>query len=330
MKNPREIDEFYNSRLRPVLRRLERQRVTNLILICAYPIYTVALLCLLPLLFHYYDYGPSWFRYLIPIIFLCAALSYWPIELLGGSLRPDFKEHVIAPLIRFYSPDLSYNPIGSVPFDALRESKLVPGHVDIMEGEDLVSGEVNGVKIAFSELQAMRKLDEDKPIPIFHGFFFVAEFTKDFAGVTVSYPSLTARRLIGVFARAGLGREGMGSLMQVGDKPHGTERVTLESPEFEKAFSTYSTDQIEARYILTPSLMDRMLEFRRKADVPVGISFVHSKVFIAFQTRGKMFEPPFFQSLLRPEVAKRCLRELELAIGIVNDLKLNTRIWSKG
>ena len=42
-----------------------------------------------------------------------------------------------------------------------------------------------------------------------------------------------------------------------------TQRVKLEGPVFEKAFEVYSTDQVEARFILTPDFMERLIGLER-------------------------------------------------------------------
>ena len=42
---------------------------------------------------------------------------------------------------------------------------------------------------------------------------------------------------------------------------HG-ELVKLEDPEFEKSFVVYSGNQTEARYILSTSLMRRILDYK--------------------------------------------------------------------
>ena len=42
-------------------------------------------------------------------------------------------------------------------------------------------------------------------------------------------------------------------------------KVELENPVFEKIFNTYSKNQIEARYILSPAMMERILEFRKQS-----------------------------------------------------------------
>ena len=43
--------------------------------------------------------------------------------------------------------------------------------------------------------------------------------------------------------------------------PQKYEPVELENADFEFSYNVYSNDQVEARYILTPKFMERVLEF---------------------------------------------------------------------
>jgi hypothetical protein len=47
--------------------------------------------------------------------------------------------------------------------------------------------------------------------------------------------------------------------------------IRLEDPRFEKEFCVYGEDQVEARYILTPSLMERILAFKNKWNKDVSL-----------------------------------------------------------
>ncbi len=49
--------------------------------------------------------------------------------------------------------------------------------------------------------------------------------------------------------------------------------IEMENPDFEKGFAVYGTDQVEARYILTPAMMGKILDFRTK--VGQDIFFFH-------------------------------------------------------
>jgi hypothetical protein len=150
---------------------------------------------------------------------------------------------------------------------------------------------------------------------MFKGLFFTADFNKKFYGKTVVLPD-TAERLFG----------GLGSMFQKINAPRG-ELIRLEDPEFERLFVVYGDDQIESRYILSTSLMRRIVDFRGRTGKAVMLSFVGSEVFVAIPYKRALFEPSVFSRITGFDVVRECFEDLELALGIVEDLDLNTRIW---
>jgi hypothetical protein len=105
--------------------------------------------------------------------------------------------------------------------------------------------------------------------------------------------------------------------------------VKLEDPEFEREFVVYGNDQIEARYILSTSLMRRILDFKQKTGTKIYLSFTGSKVYVAVPINRNMFEPKYFSSISDFSPILDYYRDLEFSVGIVEDLNLNTRIWTK-
>jgi hypothetical protein len=104
--------------------------------------------------------------------------------------------------------------------------------------------------------------------------------------------------------------------------------VKLENPEFEKYFVVYGDDQIESRYVLSTSLVQRLLDFRRRTCRDVYFSFVASEVFVAVPYRRNLFEPRVFGKITGFKGIREYFADLQLALGIVEDLDLNTRIWA--
>ena len=145
----------------------------------------------------------------------------------------------------------------------------------------------------------------------------MGDFNKHFKGRTVVLPD-TAEKLFG----------GLGKLFQSWNIGRG-ELVKLEDPEFEKEFAVYGNDQVEARYILSTSLMKRIVDFKRKTGKKIFLSFVGSRVFVAVSFRKDLFEPKVFSTVLAFEPIQEYFEDLQLAIGIVDDLNLNLRIWTK-
>ena len=61
----------------------------------------------------------------------------------------------------------------------------------------------------------------------------------------------------------------LGTKLQKMNKGRG-DLVKLENPEFESEFAVYSGDQIESRYILSSSLMERILSFKKQSALDPG------------------------------------------------------------
>ena len=106
------------------------------------------------------------------------------------------------------------------------------------------------------------------------------------------------------------------------------ELVKLEDPRFEKEFVVYSHDQIEARYILTPALMQRIWEYRKKSGKETYFSFVNNRIYVAIEYINDVFEANLYKSLIDFGCIQEYYEDMAHAIGIVEDLNLNTRIWN--
>jgi hypothetical protein len=155
----------------------------------------------------------------------------------------------------------------------------------------------------------------DMEIKIFEGLFLIADFNKDTKGQTYILPD-NAERLLG---RAG---QSIQSLF----KSYG-QLVKLEDTEFEKYFAVYSTDQIEARYILSPSLMQNLLEFRKKGGDDVFASFIDGKMYLGLSNGALIRNINLFR-VVTPDNMTGPFADL-LALKKLIDQSLTTRIWTK-
>jgi len=145
-----------------------------------------------------------------------------------------------------------------------------------------------------------------------------ADFPKHFSGHTVVLPDF-AQRTFGSL---------IGQFLQSANFSR-AQLVKLDNPEFEKFFVVYATDQIEARYILSHSMMQRIVRFRKKVGHEVSISFVEGEVYIAVHYNKDTLEPAIYESLLNYKVAKEYIETLYFALGVVFELQLNKKLWSK-
>jgi len=318
MKTMAEFKKFYESELRDVLEGFEARRVkikTSLLVtvFCA-----LALALTVSLIFM-----------TVPVVVVCAVLAVVVCAVAWGLLTKDFvvqfKNAVISRIVKFYDESLRYAPRKYIPRRKFRSSQIFNHRIDRYRGEDYVAGKIGATEIEFSEVHAEYKTEtrdskgrrHTQWHTIFKGLFFIADFNKHFNGLTVVLPDV-AERLFGFLGKA----------LQSMNFMRG-ELIKLEDPEFEKEFAVYGDDQIEARYVLSTSLMKRIVDFKRKTGKQIYLSFVHSTVCVAVTTGKNMFEPRIFRTLLDFDLAGEYFQDLQLATGIVDELNLNTRIWTK-
>jgi hypothetical protein len=322
MKSIADFQSYYESDLRPVLEALEGKRKSSLRNVGI----AAAIVALIAAIIAGVSLNASGDpqALLFPVIIgaLLIAGAWW---LFTKDFKDEFKNTVIRQIIEYVDPELSYLPKGMVSRGEFQSSTLFKNRIDRYRGEDLVSGKIDRTEIKFSELHAEYKTTTTDSKgrrqthwhTIFKGLFFIADFNKHFQGRTVVLPD-SAEKFLG----------GLGKKLQEWNLNR-DDLVKLEDIEFEKEFVVYSTDQVEARYILSTALMRRILEFKRKMKVPVHIAFVNSDLYMAISIRKNMFEPRILRSILDFEMVRDYLEDVILAVGIVEDMNLNTRIWTK-
>jgi hypothetical protein len=179
--------------------------------------------------------------------------------------------------------------------------------------EACFSGIINQVQLDFAQVDSSYRVGRDTNT-IFKGLFFMADFNKPFNGKTLVMPDF-AEKHFGAF----------GQKLQGMNKFRGN-LIKFEDSEFEKQFVVYGSDQNEAMYILTPSLMQRILEFKNKVNGDIRISFVDSKIFIAIPHKKDIFEPRIYRTVLSFEPIVEYFEQIQLAVGIVEDLCLNANV----
>ena len=214
-----------------------------------------------------------------------------------------------------------YLPGAGIPESVILASVLYP------PGDEYDSGDLVGGKEGSTSFHFARVLSENVEIEtdsdgnetenrttVFSGVWFIADFNKHFHSRTRVVPD-TAERLFG--KRLGRWMQNAGNRGKL---------VELESPEFERMFAVYSDSQQDARYVLSPALMDRLTQLGRK----------HRGLRTAFHDGCIALALPDAPAYLRKTsastaeaLAAALLRSIAPYVSLVSALDLNTRIWTK-
>lgn len=311
MKNLSSLSDFYYSELITPLKKLEedRESLKHRLIIVALIYSAVAFVS---------GYVFKNYPIVLFVYILICGITY---KLMTKDYVKEFKQNIIKPLVSHIDSSLIYLHESFVSEHLFDRSDLFT-KADKYSGNDYVKGKIEDINIEFSDLHAQKKNEskegKNNYTTIFRGLFIVARFNKNFSSKTVVLPD-SAQSFFGDL---------IGTFLQSKNFTRG-ELVKMDDPAFEKEFVVYSNDQIEARYILSHSLMKKILELRHKSNHHIYISFINNHIHIAIYYDKDLFEPSIFNSLLDYKIATEYVGTLHLAVGIVKELKLNQKLWAR-
>ncbi len=103
--------------------------------------------------------------------------------------------------------------------------------------------------------------------------------------------------------------------------------VMLEDPEFNKLYEVRSSDQVEARYLITTAFMTRMINVANKGfGGSVSVSFENGYVHLAVESSKDWFEVPILKPADEISNYKAIVLEIKELMKIIDSLKLEQNI----
>ncbi|MGM8892158.1 DUF3137 domain-containing protein, partial [Psychrobacter sp. 1Y1] len=100
--------------------------------------------------------------------------------------------------------------------------------------------------------------------------------------------------------------------------------VKLEDPIFEKQFDVFSTDQIEARYLLTVTFMERLQALSASFDNKIQCAFYQNKLLIMLGSKDNRFEmASIFKAATFEYEFSQINKEMKQLFAIVDVLQLD-------
>jgi len=322
------FDSFFDKELAPEIEKLAKLRYHLWSKAVNNSIWMIAIVILLMLI------GMFFMRAGPPVLILLIAAIIGSGIIIGINYSSQkkiyngfFKEQVIKKMMYGIDDRLQFRPMLSISLNEYLLSQIFRNRVDRFSGEDLISATIDKTQIKFSELHSEYQTEtrnnqgkrQTQWNTIFKGVFFIADFNKEFQHFTAVLPDYNQQMFGDLFKGFQFGKHGKAKL------------INMDHPAFEKQFKVYAEDAIEAHYLLTPNLMERIVELKEKFDQAIYLSFSHSKLFVAISNSLNLFEAPALWG--NPDfltLVKTYHDYLHNCLEIVNDLNLNVRIWGKG
>jgi hypothetical protein len=235
------------------------------------------------------------------------------------ALNRTYKQIVVMRVVKALGQGMTYSAESRFTKQDFLDMDLYEKRAEKWNAEDEVTGRKNAVTYSILEGKATRTEGSGKSrrvVTIFKGSIVRLDFNKNFLGHTVVVPDAESKILGGLFGESESRRR--------------KDICRLENVDFEKRYSVYSTDQQEARYILTPKMMELIIQ-AQNALPNLRMSFHDKSVFVTIPGSKDRFEVGgLFGGKITPEVACGELVEVvRLAERLVDTLELETRIWTR-
>ncbi|MEM7638752.1 MAG: DUF3137 domain-containing protein [Pseudomonadota bacterium] len=194
-------------------------------------------------------------------------------------------------------------------FDVLKEAKLLPGY-DSRKFEDLIEGDRAETHFSLVECKLTEEQGSGKnrrTVTTFQGLLFHIQYPDRFLGRTL-------------IARQGWWKGFFG------DKS--LQKVDLVAKELEDNFTIYSNDQVEARALLTPDRMERLIALERhfKGGKLRGV-FEGDHLTLALEADDQFEAGSVWKPLVDPDRYISALTEIGLVCDVIDGFL--TREWVK-
>ncbi len=251
------------------------------------------------------DLGVIIFATVTPVM----GLVWWTLNAVRN-YQTSVKEQIYPLIFGFFGDNFLYEHESPISVSSLKASKLIPSY-DTEKSGDYVRGTYKNVAIELLEATMTETQGTGKnrrTVTVFKGLFITLEAPKKFKGKTIV-------------------RKDHGIMNWATNAFNKRERVKLEDPVFEKQFQVFADDQVEARYLLTTSFMDRLLKlvtlFESKG---LQCSFYDSCLLLMIPTEKDYFKgSSIFKPATFVEEINIVLQEMKNLFDIIDILKLNEK-----
>lgn len=259
------------------------------------------------------------------IVLFSGGMYFFNKKALKGNNFPDyisFKKHVFGKIIKFINPHFEYIDKGQITVPELLHSGMFVEKNYKISGTDQILGVHAGVPFQSCNLTVSYRPnfsnEKDPDKIVFYGNYFVARFNKTFQSPIFIYPN-----------------KSFWSEMNDNDIAEFLEtsrpEIKLEDPDFAKQFKVYCEDQIMARYVLTPAMMERLKTINARSKGNFHIAINDQNIVLANNISTISQDISGIQNALFTKLDMNLVhslyQEITESLAMIDTLKLNVNIW---
>jgi Protein of unknown function (DUF3137) len=231
------------------------------------------------------------------VLIAAALLTVRAVQVKAKAARSQSKNQIIARFAKALGSRFMTLPNGGISETDFVESQLFTSLVRSFHSSNHLRGQVGQVKLELSEVHVSAESGQRQPKALFDGVWIIAEFPASFRTSTIIRPVSDALES----AQAGF------------------RTVKLEEASFTHLFDVRAEDSVEAQYVLSSRLLNRIKDFHDEGERDAFFAFQAQRLQIGI-SQSDLTGPAFAQALLEA---------LDLTVSLVRELEANTFIWNK-
>ena len=233
-----------------------------------------------------------------------------------------FKNYFVKSALTNIFSDLNYQPDNGIPHSTIASTHMMRMG-DRYSSNDLVTGKYKSIGFTQSDVHIEEEHEtRDKDghthryyVTIFKGRWMIFDFNKTFkADVQV--------------AQKGFGNNKVGSWFA--KKEERFQKVEMESQEFNKAFNVYAQQPIDAFYILTPKIMEKIQNLDERNQGKLLLCFIDNKLHVGIYNYEDSFEhKSVFQKTDEEKTRNDIATDIQKITMFVDELELDNDLFKK-
>lgn len=226
-----------------------------------------------------------------------------------------YKNNIVEACLKNKFTDVSYKP-----FSGLSKSKIASvGMVntgDRVCANDYVKAKYKDVNFECSDIDVQKRYTDSDGntsyTSIFKGQWYIFEFNKQFKSKVGVYEKCFESCIRENFIYT-----------------DGLKKVELEDVEFHKDFRVYAKKEVEAFYILTPQIIERIKKLNEEIAGKFFFCFCNNKLHVGLCNNKDLYEHSIFSKINLEKENKKILGELMTIINFVDTLKLDNNLFKR-
>ena len=232
-----------------------------------------------------------------------------------NAFKTLYKQNIVVKSLNQICTDVAFDMQKGINRSVIAETEMM-NMGDHFYSNDYVTGKYKNINFEMADVHIEEEsTDSDGNTTyytIFRGQWYIFDFNKTFkANVQV--------------CEKGFGNAKRGKLFAKKEEKY--KKVELEDIEFNKMYKVYAQNELDAFYILTPGIMEKIKNVNAKIKGKVLFCFIDNKLHIGLYNNKDLFEASIYKKIDLDAAMKKTNEEISIITDFVDILSLDNDLF---